>query len=47
MGVYHMGVIKAMYDQGLLPRIISGASAGSLVAALVCTLTDDEMPFAT
>ena len=27
-------------------RIISGASAGSLVAALICTTTDEDMKYA-
>jgi hypothetical protein len=34
-GVYHLGVIKALKDVHLLPPIISGASAGSIVAALL------------
>jgi len=37
MAVYHLGVIKALYEQDLLPRIISGSSAGSIVAAIICT----------
>jgi hypothetical protein len=28
-------VVKALWGQGLLPRVISGASAGSIVTALV------------
>jgi len=27
-----------------LPRIISGASSGSIIAAFLCTKTDDEIP---
>ncbi|KAI9001002.1 patatin-domain-containing protein [Trametes punicea] len=42
-GYYHFGVVKAFLDQGLLPRVISGTSAGGLVAALVCTRTDSEL----
>jgi TAG lipase/steryl ester hydrolase/phospholipase A2/LPA acyltransferase len=44
MGMMHIGVIKAMFEAGVLPRVISGASAGSIVAAVVCTKTDDEIP---
>jgi predicted acylesterase/phospholipase RssA len=33
LGFYHIGVVKALWTEGLLPRVISGASAGSLVAA--------------
>ncbi|KAI0650734.1 patatin-domain-containing protein [Trametes meyenii] len=42
-GYYHFGVVKAFLDQSLLPRVISGTSAGGLVAALVCTRTDAEL----
>lgn len=40
---YHFGVVKAFLDANLLPRIITGTSAGALVAALTCTHTDDEL----
>lgn len=36
-GPFHLGVVKALHEQGLLPRIISGASAGSVVAGIVGT----------
>ncbi|POW02351.1 hypothetical protein PSHT_12133 [Puccinia striiformis] len=39
----HLGVIKALVDARLLPTVITGASAGSLVAALLCTRTDEEL----
>ena len=35
LGMYHFGVIKSLFEENLLPRVISGASAGSLVAAVV------------
>lgn len=40
---YHFGVVKAFLDANLLPRIITGTSAGALIAALTCTHTDDEL----
>lgn len=40
---FHLGVVKALWEQGLLPRVISGSSGGSLVAALVGTHTDREL----
>jgi TAG lipase/lysophosphatidylethanolamine acyltransferase len=43
-GLYHLGVVKALNDQGVLPRIICGSSVGALIAALVCIHTDDELP---
>ena len=48
-GMNHIGVIKALWEASLLPRIISGASAGSIVCAVLCTRTEEEMPelFAT
>ena len=43
LGMFHFGVIKALHEQGLLPRVISGSSAGSIVAGGVSTRTDDEI----
>lgn len=42
-GYYHCGVVKAFLDAGLLPRVITGTSAGGLIAALACTRTDEEL----
>lgn len=42
-GLCHLGVVKALYLHGLLPRIISGATVGALVGALVCSFSDDEL----
>ncbi|TFK43500.1 acyl transferase/acyl hydrolase/lysophospholipase [Crucibulum laeve] len=42
-GYYHCGVVRAFLDAGLLPRVITGTSAGGLIAALTCTRTDDEL----
>lgn len=43
-GMNHIGVIAGLWDARLLPRIISGASAGSIVSAVLCTRTDAEIP---
>ncbi|KAB5584966.1 acyl transferase/acyl hydrolase/lysophospholipase [Coniochaeta sp. 2T2.1] len=43
-GMAHIGVLKAMFEANLLPRIISGASAGSIVCSVLCCRTDDEIP---
>ena len=43
-GMNHIGVLKTLWEHRLLPRIISGASAGSIVCAVLCTRTDEEMP---
>ncbi|TPX31054.1 hypothetical protein SmJEL517_g05512 [Synchytrium microbalum] len=43
-GLYHLGVVKALNEHGLLPRIISGSSVGALIAAFVCVKSDAELP---
>jgi hypothetical protein len=42
-GLCHLGVVKALHLQGLLPRIIAGTATGALIAALVCVHTEDEL----
>ncbi|ORY94515.1 acyl transferase/acyl hydrolase/lysophospholipase [Syncephalastrum racemosum] len=44
LALYHLGVLKALNEQGLLPRIISGTAVGALIAALICIHTDEELP---
>jgi len=43
MGAYHFGHIRGLLEAGVLPNIISGTSAGSVVAAVICTRTDEEL----
>ena len=43
LGFHHVGVVKALHEGRLLPRVISGASAGSMIAAVVGTRTDEEL----
>ncbi len=40
---YHFGLAKALLDADLLPEVITGTSGGALVAALLCTRTDEEL----
>lgn len=35
-GIFHIGVLAALEEIGIMPNIISGASAGALVGALYC-----------
>ena len=42
--MYHLGVVKALHETHLLPRVIAGSSVGSIVAAVVCTTPDDKLP---
>lgn len=38
LGLFHSGVCKALQEQGLLPHVFSGSSAGAIMAALLGTL---------
>ncbi|TPX51425.1 hypothetical protein SeMB42_g01913 [Synchytrium endobioticum] len=40
---YHLGVLKALFDEGLLPPVITGTSGGSLIGAMICCRTDQEL----
>jgi predicted acylesterase/phospholipase RssA len=40
---FHHGVVQTLIDQGLLPKVISGSSAGSWVCAQLGTLSDEEL----
>ena len=42
LGFYHVGVAKALIENGLMPRVLSGASAGSIICAMIGTRTVDE-----
>jgi predicted acylesterase/phospholipase RssA len=37
------GVVKALFEHRMLPRVLAGSSVGSIVAGLVATRTDDEL----
>lgn len=43
LGFFHCGVVKSLNEKELLPSVVSGASAGSIIAALVGTRTHDEL----
>ncbi len=40
---YSWGVVRALFDQKMLPTLICGTSAGAVIAATVCTHTDAEL----
>jgi TAG lipase/steryl ester hydrolase/phospholipase A2/LPA acyltransferase len=42
LGMFHIGVSKALWEHNLLPRVVSGSSAGSIIASAMATRTDDE-----
>jgi len=43
LGFHHLGVVKALFEQGLLPHILSGSSTGAMIAAGVCARDDAEL----
>ncbi|KAL2180316.1 acyl transferase/acyl hydrolase/lysophospholipase [Thermothelomyces heterothallicus CBS 202.75] len=43
-GLCHLGVVKALYLRGLLPRIIIGTATGAMMAALVGVHPEEELP---
>jgi len=43
LGLFHFGVVKALFEQDLLPRTVSGSSMGSIIAAWACVHTDEEL----
>ncbi len=43
LGMFHLGVIKALWSEGVLPRVLSGSSAGSIIAGAIGTRTDEEL----
>ncbi|KAH3687124.1 hypothetical protein WICPIJ_001905 [Wickerhamomyces pijperi] len=42
-GLFHIGVLAALVEESLLPRIISGSSAGAIVASVLCVHNTDEI----
>jgi len=43
LGLIHLGVIKVLFQLNLLPQILAGSSAGSVIASFICTKTDEEL----
>ena len=43
LGLFHLGVVKALWHRQLLPEVLSGASMGAIVAGGVCTRDDHEL----
>lgn len=40
---FHVGVVKALLEQDLLPHVLSGSSGGSFVGSVLATHTDAEL----
>ncbi len=43
LGLFHVGVVKALYREDVLPQVLSGSSAGSVVASTVGTRSPDNL----
>lgn len=43
LGHFHHGVVRTLFEHDLLPKVISGSSAGSIFAGIIGTHTDDEL----
>ncbi|RMZ79218.1 hypothetical protein DV738_g3528, partial [Chaetothyriales sp. CBS 135597] len=43
LGIKHIGVVKCLWESFLLPRVLCGTSAGSIVASVVAATTDEGM----
>lgn len=44
-GVSHIGVLATLLEANLLPRIVSGSSAGSIMASILCCHTNSEVAY--
>lgn len=43
LGLFHLGVIEELQEQGILPRVVTGSSAGSIIAGILATHSDAEL----
>ncbi|KAL6950810.1 hypothetical protein ACO0QE_000091 [Hanseniaspora vineae] len=41
-GMFHIGVLVSLFEQDLLPKVISGSSAGAIVASILSIHTKEE-----
>ena len=40
---FHVGVVKALAEENLLPSVMSGSSGGAIVGSIVCSHKDEEL----
>ncbi|MSQ98342.1 MAG: DUF3336 domain-containing protein [Xanthomonadales bacterium] len=43
LGLFHVGVIEELMEQKLLPKVITGSSAGLIIGGFLATHTDEEL----
>ncbi|WP_445115761.1 DUF3336 domain-containing protein [Acinetobacter sp. WZC-1] len=44
LGLFHSGVCKVLMEQDLMPKVLSGSSAGAIVTAMMGVSTPEEIP---
>eukprot|EP00667_Euglena_gracilis_P008959 EG_transcript_9096 len=44
LGLYHLGVMKALHDADMLPYVICATELGAALAALVCVRREKQLP---
>ncbi|SFM54814.1 DUF3336 domain-containing protein [Marinobacter zhejiangensis] len=44
LGMFHLGVIKALWEKGLLPQVVAGSSVGAIIAGMLGVHADAEIP---
>lgn len=43
LGLYHFGILKILFEERVIPRIITGSSIGSIIASAVCTTKMEDL----
>lgn len=43
MGMYHLGLLFALAEEGIIPKVVSGSSCGSLCAAILCCTKQEDL----
>ena len=44
LGLFHSGVVKALMERDLMPKVLSGSSAGAIMAAMLGVSSPHEIP---
>ena len=44
LGLFHSGVCKALMEQDLMPKVLSGSSAGAIMTAMLGVNEPGEIP---
>lgn len=44
-GIYHGGVLKALREKDLIPKIVTGSSAGSINAGIFASYNNEDMEY--